>query len=37
MSYVRLAFDAGIIFWALGLSGLLAVGRAVLGWAMGSS
>jgi hypothetical protein len=34
---MRLAFDAGFVYWALGLSGLVALARAVLGWAMSSS
>jgi hypothetical protein len=34
---MRLAFDPGFVYWSLGLSGLLAVARIVLGWAMGSS
>jgi hypothetical protein len=34
---MRLAFDTTFVFWSLGFAGLLAVGRAVLGWAMSSS
>jgi len=34
---MRFALDAGFVYWSLGLAGLLAVGRAVLGWAMSSS
>jgi hypothetical protein len=37
MSSMRLAFDATFVFWSLGFGGLVAVARAVLGWAMSSS
>jgi hypothetical protein len=33
---MRLAFDLSFVYWSLGLAGLLAVCRAVLGWATGS-
>jgi hypothetical protein len=34
---MHLSFDPGFVYWSLGLGALLAVSRAVLGWAIGPS